>query len=201
MKKLGISFFIVMFFVTLITMLMHEATHFLVAKAFGIKTIAVGLTQVRYIVPDELISDFALKQALISISGPVFTASMGLLGAWLAIVKGRAFGYELLFIATFQRFLAAMMSVFTGVHNDEARVSLFLGWDWWVLPAMIITPLFLLLIVAIMRMRFGLLIFFGSYITASLAFTLAVAADGQLPGMDRCDGLFASFYPEPLGCE
>ena len=121
--KPRIGFYATMFVVLFITTFMHELVHLLTALAYGVETFAISLGRVSYQIPGDP-SDFAVQGAIISISGPLFTLTMGLFGAWLSIARKISFGYDLVFIAFFQRLMAMSMSAITGYHNDEARVSL-----------------------------------------------------------------------------
>lgn len=194
--KPGITFYAVMFVMLFLTTVLHELTHLLTALAFGVDTIAFGLGRVSYRLPD----DFALQTTIISISGPLFTLTMGLFGAWLAVNRRMAFGYDLVFVAFFQRLMAMTMSIITGNHNDEARVSMDLGLPWWTLPSVFVTILAVALFASSARLRFGLLVLFLSYVTASLGFTALIYLDGQLPGQGLCDSILAPLYNPAFGC-
>ncbi|NRA30936.1 MAG: hypothetical protein HRU11_11845 [Parvularculaceae bacterium] len=194
--RVGIGFFATMAVIAAVTMLLHELVHAGVALALGADAVGVGLTRMRYV------GDLSpIQQQIVSLAGPAFTLGLGFYGAYLAIVKRAALGYELIFVAAFQRTVAMGMSHFTGVHNDEARVSLFFGFDWWVLPAIAVIPAWILFFWSSARLRFGPLTFFLSYVTLSLTYTAIVALDGQLPGGGgACGGVLVPFWPEALGC-
>jgi len=176
-KKPGTMFYLTMFSIAIVTMIFHEITHWLAGKALGYDMYFTLTTA--SLIEGSWRSE--ADYALVSIAGPLFTFAVGLFGAWLAIVKKMRFGYELIFVAFMQRFLAMIMSALF-IPNDEARVSLFLGWDWWVLPVTIIIPLFVLAVWSSIKLRFGVLVNFFCYLATSIAFTLIVAADGQLVG-------------------
>lgn len=193
--RVGVPFFLGMAVIAVVTMVLHELVHAVVALALGAEAVGIGLTRMRY--TGDLNS---AAQAWVSISGPIFTATLGLIGAWLAIAKDRPLGYELLFVALFQRAAAMGMSHFTGSHNDEARVSLFLGWEWWMMPAALVVPLALLFVISAIRLRMGIGVFLLSYLTISLVYTGMVALDGQLPGGGPCSGIMVQFWPDAIGC-
>lgn len=195
-KKPGVSFYAVMFAVLFLTMVMHELTHLLTAMALGVDTFAFGLGRVGMRLPPE----FTWQTSVISISGPLFTLTIGLLGAWLAVSRKIAFGYDLVFVAFYQRLMAMTMSVITGNHNDEARVSLDLGLPWWAVPSVFVTILGLALLASSARLRFGLLVLFFSYVTVSVGYTALIYLDGQFPGQDSCDSIMAPFYDPAFGC-
>ena len=83
-----------------------------------------------------------------------------------------------------QRFLAMVMSAIF-IPNDEARVSLFLGLAWWVIPLVFVIPLLALTIWSSRVLKFGLIINFLCYLTVSIAFTMMVYGDGKLAGFAR----------------
>lgn len=196
-KKPGLKFYAVMLVVLFITMTLHELVHLVTALALGVETFAFGLGRVSYQVP---VADFATQEMIISISGPIFTLSLGLFGMWLAVRRKIAFGYDLVFVALFQRLMAMAMSVMTGNHNDEARVSLELGLEWWVLPSVFVTILAAAFIASSVRLRFGILVLFLSYLTSSVGYTALVFLDGQFPGQGHCDSVMAPFYDPHFGC-
>lgn len=178
-SKPGLSFYLTMFVVVIVTMVLHEIAHWVAGEALGYD-MYFQLTKAG-LVDGTWRNDY--EQALVSIAGPVFTFWLGLVGAWLAIVKKVRFGYELIFTAFMQRAIAMGLSAFT-IPNDEARVSLFLGLDWWVVPLVFVVPLLALTVWASRALKFGFVVNFMCYVTVSLAFTLVVFADGQLPGYE-----------------
>lgn len=173
----GLSFYLTMFIIIIATMLMHELVHWGVGTALGYE-MYFTLTKAG-VVEGGWRSE--LDYAIVSIAGPLFTLSIGLFGAWLAISKRMRIGYELIFVAFMQRFLAMVMSAIA-IPNDEARVSLFLGLSWIVVPLLFVTPLLALTIWASRVLKFGILVNFLCYLTTSIAFTVMVFADGQLTG-------------------
>lgn len=180
-----------MFGIIIITMVMHEIVHWLTGRALGYE-MYFTLTKAGLIEGNwRNQSDYAI----VSIAGPIFTATLGCIGAWLAITKKMAFGYELIFVAFMQRVLAVGMSAIA-IPNDEARVSLFLGLPWWVLPLAFVLPLLGLTIWSARVLKFGLLVNFLCYVTASLAFTLMVYADGQLGTKGK--SILNPFLPEQV---
>lgn len=180
-------------------MVMHELVHLITAISLGVETFAFGLARVSYQLPVPA-SEFATQATIISISGPLFTVALGLFGAWLAVNRKIAFGYDLVIVALFQRLMAMAMSVVTGNHNDEARVSLELGWEWWVLPAVFVSVLAIAFVASTFRLRFGVLVFFLSYFTISVGYTTLIYFDGQFPGQGSCDSIMAPFYDPYFGC-
>ncbi|WP_336986130.1 hypothetical protein [Altererythrobacter aquiaggeris] len=90
-------------------------------------------------------------------------------------------GYELIFVAFMQRFLAMVMSGIA-IPNDEARVSLFLNLEWWVVPLIFVFPLLALTVWSSRVMKYGFAVDFLCHLTASAAFTMMVFLDGQMAG-------------------
>ncbi len=189
--KPGPSFYLTMFMIIIATMLAHELVHWSVGTALGYEMYFTLTTS--GVVEGGWRSD--LDYAIVSIVGPVFTLLVGLLGAWLAISKRMQFGYELIFAAFMQRFLAMAMSAIF-IPNDEARVSLFLGLSWWVVPLVFVIPLLVLTIWSSKVLKFGFIVNFLCYVTASIAFTVMVYGDGQLAGFEG-PGILDPFLPEP----
>ncbi len=185
-------FYVTMFFIAVATMLAHEIVHWLVGTALGYE-MYFQLTKAG-IVDGAWRSD--LDYAVVSIAGPVFTFAVGSVGAWLAISKRSAFGYELVFVAFMQRFLAMVMSGIA-IPNDEARVSLYLGLEWWVVPLIFVVPLLALTVWSSRVLRYGLLVNFLCYVTASAAFTFMVYADGQMAGF-RGASIIDPLLPEQV---
>ncbi len=187
----GLSFYASMFVIIIVTMVMHEVVHWLVGAALGYE-MYFKLTQAGLV---EGAWRSERDYALVSIAGPVFTATMGVAGAWLAITRRMALGYELIFVAFMQRFLALVMSALF-IPNDEARVSLYLGLEWWVVPLCFVLPLLALTIWSSRVLKFGVLVNFFCYLTASVAFTLMVYGDGQMIG-SRGPSILDPLLPEP----
>jgi len=177
--KPGPIFYVTIFIVVIVTMLLHEIVHWAVGEALGYD-MYFQLTK-SGVIEGGWRSDF--DYGVVSIAGPIFTFLLGAFGAWLAIVKKVRFGYELIFTSFMQRALAMGMSAIF-IPNDEARVSLFLGLEWWIVPLLFVVPLLALTIWASRALKFGLIVNFFCYVTVSLAFTLVVFADGQLVGFD-----------------
>jgi len=188
----ALSFYLTMFLVIIVIMLMHEIVHWLVGTTLGYEMYFTLTTA--GVIEGGWRND--LDYAIVSISGPIFTFLMGAFGAWLAISKRLTFGYDLIFVAFMQRFLAMIMSAIA-TPNDEARVSIFLGLDWWVLPVIFVIPLLALTIWSSKVLRFGLRVNFFCYLTVSVAFTLIVFFDGQLVGFER-PSIFDAFLPESV---
>ncbi len=178
-RKPGLPFYLTMFVIIIAMMLIHELVHWSVGTALGYKMYFTLTTS--GVLEGGWRSD--LDYAMISIAGPVFTFIVGLFGAWLAISKRMQLGYELIFAAFMQRFLAMVMSgIF--IPNDEARVSLYLGLNWFVVPLVFVIPLLVLTIWSSRALKFGLIVNFLCYLTASLAFTVMVYGDGQITGLE-----------------
>jgi hypothetical protein len=192
----GVLFFLSMLMLIWITMIAHEAVHWLTGQALGYDMF-MQLTRAGYV------ADFAnpgpLDLALVSISGPVFTWSLGAVGVWLAVSRKSFLGYELIVVAFAQRFLALTVGTVAGVNNDEARVSLILGLPFWVLPTIVCLILFAGVVIAARATRASILTHVLSYGVISIAFTAIIFADGTGPGGDGC-GLLSGFLPDRYGC-
>jgi len=177
MKKVDFGMLAGMFVLVTVTMVAHEAAHWLAGRALGYDmwfTLTRGG-------PVGGVWRSQADYALVSAAGPLFTITMGVVGAWLAISRRRLLGYELVFAAFMQRAMAMVMSAIA-TPNDEARISMFLGLEWWVAPAVVVAVLLALTVWSAIRLRVSLATNLMLYLVVSAAFTLMVGLDGQLPG-------------------
>ena len=63
--------------------------------------------------------------------------------------------------------------------NDEARMSLALGWNMWVLPGLVVAFLFVLTWSASRRLRIGWKANIAAYVLCSVAFAAIVFLDAK----------------------
>ena len=192
----GVLFFASMLVLIWLTMITHEAVHWLTGHALG-HDMFMQLTRAGFVHDDA--NPTLLETALVSISGPVFTWLLGALGVWLAVSRKSFLGYELIVVAFAQRFLALTVGTVAGVHNDEARVSLMMGLPFWVLPVIVSLVLFAGVVIAARATRASILTHVLSYGVISIAFTAIIFADGTGPGGDGC-GVLSDYLPDRYGC-
>ncbi|MGY1424502.1 hypothetical protein [Lysobacter sp. A289] len=112
---------------------------------------------------------------LISAAGPIVTIVQGVIGFILVYNRRLLFGFALLYIAFFMRFLAAIVSIFNA--NDEARVSSDLGLGLWTIPTLVVATLFMLTYLASRRLKLSFRDQFLCYVVASLVVSLVVGID------------------------
>lgn len=157
---------------------LHEAAHWLAGELLGYDMQA-GIGSARPVGVDQYRSVFDWQ--VVNIAGPAFTLFAALVGFVYARYLGAAWGYTLVFAAWYQRLLAAVIS---GISrpNDEARFSILLGWEWWVVPALMVAVLSTLLWLAGRRHNFGWKANVLFYVGCSIGYSLVVFADGQFPG-------------------
>ena len=116
-------------------------------------------------------------------SGPVFTIMTAVLG-FVLLVKRKDWGYTLIFVAWFMRILAAVLSTISR-YNDEARFSVFVGLEWWVVPAIVIGALTGLLVYASFKYAFDWTSNLFFFCTCSAGYALIGLIDGRFPGFSH----------------
>ena len=99
---------------------------------------------------------------------------------WLVQAWASAAAWVFLFWAAFMRFMATVMSLFNA--NDEARISEWLGWGMWTLPAIVTVALFGLLVVGSLRLKVGWKTLVLTWVVASVAVSAVVGLDMVLKG-------------------
>lgn len=191
-QKPSLAFFFSFFAIVPATLLLHEFSHWLAGRALGYE---MWFTFTRA-GPVAGAWRNAADYALVSAAGPAFTIATALVGAWLAIARKSLLGYELVFTAFMQRLMAMVMSAI-GTANDEARISLFLGLDWWVLPTFVVASLLLLTALSSHALRFSVISNVLCFVFVAAAITLMVALDGQLPG-GIGDSILEPLLPEAV---
>jgi hypothetical protein len=172
MKKanvFGLRFYVTLFFVGVITYLLHELGHWGVGKFFGFEMNfrLNGVSTLSPVVP--------LSRALFDFGGPAVTLVQGFIA--YAIVKRSgsqlafAFGYQ----AAFMRVVASLISLV--YLNDEARLSLYFGLPAWTLPVAISAVLVALAWAASKRLGTTWKDQLGCYLAASVTAGAVVGLD------------------------
>jgi len=152
--------------------LIHEACHWLMGAALGFE-MRFGLNAVSYLSPTE-----PWQRALADIAGPAVTIAQGVIAYVLVMRNGSQKIFAFLYAAFFMRLVAGLVSF---MHpNDEARVSMFLGWGKWTLPVLVAAGLLVLVVKASRRLELGWKDHLASYGDASLAVSLIVGLDRVL---------------------
>lgn len=112
---------------------------------------------------------------LISAAGPMITILIGVIGFLLVQRRASLFGFALLYMAFFSRFLAGAVSFFNA--NDEARISAQLGLGSWTLPLVVAGVLFVLTWLASRRLKLSFRDQLLCYVVASVAVSIVVGVD------------------------
>jgi hypothetical protein len=152
------------------TFMIHETGHYLVGRLLGyqmVVTLNSAFPVGGYQSP--------LHAALASLGGPVVTMIQALMAVALIHRGGGMMVYGVLFAAFSMRALAAGISVI--YPNDEARISLALGWNQWIIPLLVVGVL--LLFVAYAHRRLGLhwSVNAWSWLMVSIGVALVVVID------------------------
>ncbi len=151
-----------------LSFILHEAAHWLAGLALGHDTV-MGLNGGSPRSPTAVSASDAF---LISAAGPAVTLLQGAVAFLLIRSRDWLLAYPVLFFACFMRFGAAVVSV---MHpNDEARMSLALGWGKWALPALVVGLLFALTWIASRRLGLGWRTNIASYLLCSVAVAAVV---------------------------
>ena len=124
-----------------LTWAVHEFAHFQVGRWLGyemwVSMNQSGPTRGGYASTNH--------RMLIAMAGPLATYVQALIAFWVIRSLGKASAYPFLFFAFFMR--ASAFAIGFAHPNDEARTSLDLGLDVWVLPAIAVGALLALTIV------------------------------------------------------
>lgn len=151
-----------------LTFVVHEAAHWAMGVALG-HEMRVGLNGATAVGGGASARD----AFLISAAGPFVTIVQALVAFQLVRSRASTLAYAMLFAACFMRFAAAVVSV---AHpNDEARLSLALGWGPWTVPALVVAGLLALTWSAGTRLRIGWRMNALLYLTASVVVAALVA--------------------------
>jgi hypothetical protein len=152
------------------TFMIHEAGHFLVGRLLGyqmVVTLNSAFPVGGYHSP--------LHATLANLGGPIVTMLQALVA--VALIQ-RGWGmmvYGILFAAFSMRALAAGISV---VHpNDEARISMALGWNQWIFPLLVIGILLFLVAYAHQRLKLHWSVNAWSWLVVSIGVALVVVID------------------------
>ena len=172
--KTGWGFYGLVFVAGFVTFAVHEGGHWLAAVLLGHEAFyglnsagargAVGVTD----------------QMIISAAGPAVTVVQGLVALWLVQARASAAAWVFLFWAAFMRFMATAVSLFHA--NDEARISEWLGWGMWTLPAIVTVGLFALLAIGTVRLKPGWGALALTWLAASLAVSAVIGLDMLISG-------------------
>ncbi len=167
--KLDVRFYSLLFVIGILSFVVHEFAHWIMGISLGYEMLG-SLNHVWSKSPTS-----PTDELLISAAGPATDIAQAIVGFWLVRRRQSLFGFAMLYMAFFGRFLAAAVSVLN--PNDEARISAQLGLGTWTLPIIVVLALFALTYLASRRLRLSLREQFYCYVVASLAETLVVVVD------------------------
>lgn len=129
MKKarvFGPKFYVTIFFVGVISYLLHELGHWGVGKFFGFDMDfrLNGVSVLSPVVP--------FSRAMFDFGGPAVTLVQGFIAYSIVKRSGSQLAFAFVYQAAFMRVLASLISFV--YMNDEARLSLYFGLPAWTLP-------------------------------------------------------------------
>jgi len=172
------SFYARLFLAGFLTFILHEAAHWLVGAAFGFD-MQPRLNAVRILSPT-----IGWQKALSDIAGPAVTALQAIIALcfirranWLDNRSARKShtAFAFLYFAAFMRFVAAFLTPWN--PNDEARVSVFLGLNMWVLPLLVGSALVVLAWIGSRRLKLTWKDQVLCYVVTSVTTALIVGID------------------------
>lgn len=139
-QMIGARFYATLAVAVVLTFIVHEAAHWMAGVGLGYEMQMRINGGVPIAPPGTAVT--ARDAFIISAAGPVATALQAILAFALIRTRGSLPAYAFLFVAWFMRFAAAFVSMFN--PNDEARMSVQLGWNMWLLPGVVVSILLLL---------------------------------------------------------
>ena len=173
-NRVDARFYIALVIAAVITFAVHEAAHWAAGVALG-HDMVISLNGVAGGPGVEL----PVRDAfIVTAAGPAVTVLQALVAFALIRSRGALLAYPFLFAAWFMRFAAAFVSV--SHPNDEASMSLQLGWGQWLLPITTVLALLVLTWLGARRLRLGWTTNTTSYVLCSLLFAAIVFGDAAL---------------------
>lgn len=172
--RTGAGFYGLVFVAGFVTFVLHEGGHWLAAVLLGHEAyFGLNSAGARGTVS-------TVDHMIISAVGPAVTVVQALVALWLVQARASAAAWVFLFWAAFMRFMATVISLFNA--NDEARISEWLGWGMWTLPAIVTVALFGLLVVGSLRLKVGWKTLVLTWVVSSVAVSAVVGLDMVLKG-------------------
>ncbi len=172
--RTGVVFYGLVVLAGFITFVLHEGGHWLTTILLGHEAF-FGLNSSG---PRGAVS--ASDHAIISAAGPAVTVVQAVVALWLVQAKASRTAWIFLFWPAFMRLMAMGISLFN--PNDEARISDWLGWGLWTLPALVSLSLVTLLVIGSRRMRVSWKTLALTWVAASVAVSAIVGLDMVLKG-------------------
>ena len=171
--RIGLGWYAVLVVAMIAGFFLHEVAHWLTGEALGYD---MGMSIGRAWPTGE--TPGPAHAQLISAAGPMFTILVAIAGALIALLGRQVWGYALVFSSMMMRFAAFVVSFMN--LNDEARISEYLGLNWWVLPAIVVGILLAMTVWVSRKLGIGWRTNVLAYVVSSLIITSIVFLDGQL---------------------
>jgi hypothetical protein len=172
--RTGAGFYGLVLIAGFVTFALHEAGHWLATVMLGHEA-QFGLNSAG---PRAAVS--AADHTVISAVGPAVTVVQAAIALWLVQARASRAAWVFLFWAAFMRLMATGVSLFN--PNDEARISAWLGWGPWALPALVCIVLVVLLAIGSRRLRVSWKTLGLTWAVASVAVSAIVGADMLMKG-------------------
>lgn len=167
---------LILLFVTgVLTFVLHELAHGLMASATGHE--AYVSANHAGAATGQNVSEHDAR--LISAAGPAVTVLQGAIGFVLVLVASSRIGFCLLFSAFMMRLMAGAVGFAN--PNDEWVVGETLGMPNWLLPLLVASGLFVMTVVAGLRLRLGWRSGLGGWAVMSVAITIMVMGENAMP--------------------
>lgn len=174
-QRIGAGFYVLLFGVMVLTFVAHEAGHWAAGRALGYDAyFSLNSAGVR----DASIP--VAHMIAVRAGGVIVTLLQALLGLTLVLTRGSLAAYGVLFSAAFMRFMAAIMTLMQ--PNDEAAITLAMGWGRWSGHALVVAVLVGMTIWGARHLRVGWKADSLAWAVASVAVTAVVGLDMALQG-------------------
>ncbi len=170
---------VIIFVIMVLTFVVHELAHFLMAKALGENAI-MSINRVR---PVTRVWHNPGGATFIAAAGPIVTILTGVFGFIWAVrrssLRRATLGLNIILVAFVHRLLATIVSLNNA--NDEMRVSMSLGLGPWTLPILVTSVLLVMSIYAFKKIKPGYGYLISVWLGSSFAVTLVIFGEPYLP--------------------
>jgi hypothetical protein len=174
-NHIGWKYVLLCFADVLLSFFFHELSHFVTGEFLGYQ---MGMS-LNKAFPVSGKFDSEADYQLISAAGPLFTLLLAFAIFGLMWNRQRKMLYPFLFGCFYMRFFALVISIRN--PNDEARISKFLGWGTYTLPAITTAVLFYLVYKTSKRYGFSFRFNAANFGLILLFCSIVIMADQYLP--------------------
>jgi hypothetical protein len=149
-SQFNLNYFLLFAFAVLFVQLTHEFAHWSMSEILGYDSFLT-------LNSSGPLSDYRLPwhAAAVDMAGPAFTVLSALIFFALIVRRRIKILYPFLLMCFAQRFLASIFGVFA-MHNDEARLSLWINLPPHILPLIVCAFLFVLTFIASKKLMIGI---------------------------------------------